>query len=110
MRSKASSIPLPQSSSQWWVQLSRTGTRQSTSVQSKRIVKQIIDGGPMVTHDDVDGPDSTSQHQMEAPQPVCGSSSNDAWYADGSSERSPMVVVRLLQSIKSLLHACRLQR
>ena len=27
--------------------------------------------GPMVTHDDVDGPDSTSQHQMEAPQPVC---------------------------------------
>ena len=27
--------------------------------------------GPMVTHDDVDGLDSTSQHQMEAPQPVC---------------------------------------
>ena len=27
--------------------------------------------GPMVTHDDVDAPDSTSQHQMEAPQPVC---------------------------------------
>ena len=27
--------------------------------------------GPMVTHDDVDGPASTSQHQMEAPQPVC---------------------------------------
>ena len=27
--------------------------------------------GPMVTHVDVDGPDSTSQHQSEAPQPVC---------------------------------------
>ena len=27
--------------------------------------------GPMVTHVDVDGPDSTSQHPSEAPQPVC---------------------------------------
>ena len=27
--------------------------------------------GPMATHVDVDGPESTSQHQSEAPQPVC---------------------------------------
>ena len=27
--------------------------------------------GPMVTHVDVDGPDSTSQRQTEAPQPLC---------------------------------------
>ena len=27
--------------------------------------------GPMVTHVDVDGPDSTSQHPSEAPQPQC---------------------------------------
>ena len=27
--------------------------------------------GPMVTHVDVDGPESTSQHPSEAPQPQC---------------------------------------
>ena len=49
------------------VQVSRTGTRQSTSVQSKRIVKQIIDGDQwshmsmsMVQNQLV------SQHQSEA--------------------------------------------
>ena len=53
------------------VQVSQTGTRQSISVLSKRIEMQILDGARW-SHKSMSMVQiSTSQHQSEAPQPVC---------------------------------------
>ena len=66
---EASSIPLPQSTSQW---RSRPAELVQGRVQARKagIVKPTIDGAQW-SHiiADIDGPDSTSQHPSEAPQP-----------------------------------------
>ena len=54
-----------------WSRSAKTGTRQSTRRAKQENRDADYRWGPMVTQGDVDGPDSTSQHQSEAPQPVC---------------------------------------